>query len=144
MATLTKQEFTIIPADTIVEAEVVDVEEKETPFWVDEKDHSKGKSQQMSFRFKITDGEYAGMTVFGNTSCWFTENSKLGSWVREILAQDELPDELDTDNLIGLPVTLIIGNRTKEVNGQPVVSAHFVETIARLADDDMMSAEETF
>lgn len=144
MATIQKQEFTIIPAETICEAEVVNVEDKETPFWVDDDDHSKGKSHQFSFRFKITSGEFKGLVVFGNTPTWLSENSKLGSWVREILASDELPDELDTDNLIGLPVTLIIGNRSKEINGKMTVTGHFAQEVARLADNDYMSADDAF
>jgi hypothetical protein len=144
MATFTKQEFTIIPAETIVTAEVVNAEEKETPFWADENDHSKGKSRQVSFRFKVLGGEYDDTIIFGNTGVYYSDNSKLGGWVREILAVDELPEEFDTDNLIGAVVKIIIGNRSKDVNGVQTITGHFAETIARVTDDDYLAADEVF
>jgi len=144
MASFTKQEVTIIPAEEILLCEVVKAELKETPFWVDEKDHSKGKSEQVSFRFKVLEGEYAGQSVFGNTGTWYTETSKLGAWVREILAMDDLPEEFDTDQLEGYTVKVIIGNRTKDINGVPTVSGHFAETVARVEDNSYLTAPDAF
>lgn len=145
MGSFTKQVVEIIPADTIVEAELINAEERETPFWVDDKDHSKGKSQQVSYTFKVVDGgEYNDKLIFGNTSTYYSDTSKFGSWVRELLAMDELPDEFDLEALIGARVKVIVGNRQKEINGEMVTSGHFAETIARLADDDYIAADDAF
>lgn len=144
MATFTKTEITIIPAEEILECEVVNVEVKETPFLVDVKDPSKGYSEQVSFRFKVIGGEYDNQVIFGNTTTWYTDNSKLGSWVREILAMDELPTEFDTDVLVGARVNVIVGAKMKDVNGVPTVTGHKAETLSRILDDDYLTAAETF
>lgn len=92
--TLTKaEEIQAIPANEVLAAEIVTCEERETPFWIDDKDHSKGKQRQVSFRFRITeDGEYYGRNLFGNTPTTFSTNPgfKLSIWVQEVLVMNSL------------------------------------------------------
>lgn len=115
--------YELIPEDEILEAEVTNCEERETPFWIDEKDESKGKQREISFTFKITEpGEYFGRTLFGRTPVWFNTSPKcrLRLWVQEILGLDELPEgfEFDTDDLIDMPVKAVIGQFTVK-KGKP-------------------------
>ena len=108
--------FELIPVDTILEAEVFNCERRETPFWIDKEDHSKGKQEEISFRFKITElGEYNGRTLFGSTPIWFNTSPKcrLRLWTQEILGLDELTEgfEFDTDDLITMPVKVVVGHK---------------------------------
>jgi hypothetical protein len=107
--------FDAIPEDTIVQAEVVEVklEEKLPQFRNNEND-----THRVSFHFKVTDGEYANRHLWGNTSTWFADDfrCKLRLWVTEILnvARIEEGYVLDTDNLAGMRVRILVGNRTKK------------------------------
>jgi hypothetical protein len=120
MAKFTLEEapvFELIPEETILEAEVVNCEQRETPFWIDVDDHSKGKQEEISFRFKVTEpGEFFGRTLFGRTPPWFNTSPKcrLRIWTQEILGVDELAEgfEFDTDDLITMPVKIVIGHQT--------------------------------
>lgn len=111
--------FEAIPEDEIVECEIEKVEERETPFWIDKNDESKGKQRQVSFKFRVTGpAEYANRVLFGNTPVTFSNHPdcKLRVWVQEILGQDSLPVgfKLDLEQLEGAPIKVAVGNRTKK------------------------------
>lgn len=140
MTTYELQKFDFIPEGTKLETEIVNVEERETPFDVDENDPSKGKSVQVSFRFRvIQDGEYQGRILFGNTPAFYKNTTKLGAWVREILSTEELPEKLDLEDLIGLPVYVIVGHKLR--NGQ--VHREYVDQVTRV-ESDLEYADEAF
>lgn len=112
-------EFEVIPADTILAATIEECEVKESPFDIDDKDPSKGKKKQVSFKFRVSEGEeFANRVLFGNTPTTFTKHPdcKLRVWIQEILAQDSLADNFafDTDDLVGMRVKVIVGNRPKK------------------------------
>ena len=114
----TFEEFETLPADTILETTVQAVEQRTSPFWVDENDQSKGKREEVSFRFQVTSGEHQGRVFFGNTPTYFdaSPNCRLRVWVEEILGVDELPVgfKFDTDDLIDLPVKIVLGVGAKK------------------------------
>ena len=137
--TLTKaEEIQAIPANEVLAAEIVTCEERETPFWIDDKDHSKGKQRQVSFWFRITeDGEYYGRNLFGNTPTTFSTHPdcKLRIWVQEVLDMDSLPEgfEFEPSDLEGLPVKVVVGNRPKTNQDGSVTQKDFVEQVIRLS-----------
>lgn len=111
--------FEAIPQDTVVEAEIEQVEERVTPFDIDKNDPSKGKQKQVSFRFRVTGpSEYEGRVLFGNTTTNFSNHPdcKLRVWVQEILGQDQLPVgfKLDLEQLEGAPIKVVVGNKPKK------------------------------
>jgi len=114
--TETEFAFVLIPENEVLEAEILDVEVKDSFFWNDVDDHSQGKQKEVSFKFNITeDGKYKGVWVWGSTSTIFNThpNCKLRLWTEEILGVDEgLPVDfsLNTDDLEGQSVRVIISN----------------------------------
>lgn len=129
-------EFEAIPENTIATAIVESCEVKETPFWVDDNDHTKGKKDQVSFRFRLTDGEYANRVLFGNTPTTFSTHPdcKLRVWVQEILAVETLPDNFsfDTDDLVNMTVKVVVGNRTRKAADGTDVVKDFVSDVIRV------------
>ena len=125
-------EFEVIPEGTIHPATIVSVEERETPWLIDDNDPSLGKKHQVSFRFQISEGEHKGRTLFGNTPTTFTNHPdcKLRAWVQEILGQNGLPVgfNLDLEELVDLPVKVAVAHRTKR-------NADGTETIREYASD---------
>lgn len=111
------QEFEVIPEATIVPLEVVTVEDRETPWDIDENDPSLGKKHQVSFRFKVVGGDHDGRTLFGNTPTTFTTHPdcKLRAWVQEILGESSLPTgfRFSTEVLEGMPVKGVVAHRIK-------------------------------
>lgn len=139
--------FEAIPADTILECEVEQVEDRETPFWIDRNDESKGKQRQVSFRFRVTGPEeYKGRVLFGNTPTTFSNHPdcKLRVWVQEILGQDQLPVgfKLDLSQLEGAPVKVAIGNRDKKAADGSTVTKDFVADVMRVTG--FLDASDTF
>lgn len=129
--------FEAIPEDTIVEAEIQTVEERETPFDIDKNDPSKGKQHQVSFRFNVTGpAEYAGRVLFGNTPVTFSNHPdcKLRVWVQEILGTDTLPlgFKLDLSQLEGAPVKVVVGNRVKQAADGTTVAKDFAQDVLRV------------
>ncbi len=109
-------EYVCIPENEILEAEILDIEIRESNFWLDPDDESLGKQKEVSFKFKITEnGPYSGSWVWGSTSTLFSThpNCKLRLWTEEILGVDEgLPVDfsLNTEDLVGQNVRVIIAN----------------------------------
>lgn len=128
--------FEAIPVDTVLEAEVDKVEERETPFWIDQNDESKGKQRQVSFKFRITDAEHSGRVLFGNTPTTFSNHPdcKLRVWVQEILGVDTLPlgFKLDLSQLEGAPIKVVVGNRSKKAADGSEVVKDFVSDVIRV------------
>ncbi len=114
-----EREFTELERGLIAEAEIVEVTVGETPWDKDENDPSKGKAQQVSFRFKLDDPahpEAQNRQVFGNTPTTFSNHPdcKLRSWVEEILdtGLDQMKPgfNLNLDDLVGERVRVVIGH----------------------------------
>ena len=100
--------------DTVLEANVVGVEERETPWDIDQNDPSKGKRREVSFVFQVTEaGANQGRIFYGNTPTYFdsSPNCRLRVWVEEILGADELPVgfKFNTEDLLDMPVKIALG-----------------------------------
>lgn len=133
--------FEIIPEGTILSTVVEKAEVKDSFFWNDKEDHSKGKQQEVAFTFKVTeDGEYLDRKIFGRTSTAFTthDNCKLRRWVEEIFAFIDLPVgfEFNTDNLQDQPVQVVVGlNKYTDKKGDPQ-ERNFADNLIRVPADD--------
>lgn len=111
------REFPVIPEYTQLICEVMKVEEREKKeeFRFDEDDLT-----EISYRFKVIDGEYAKRQMFGTTSPWFNWNPKckFRHWVEAILGveKDGLPDnfELDLPALTGMKCRVIAGVKKRK------------------------------
>ncbi len=70
-----------------------------------------GEIVRWQWQFKITDGEYAGLTGYGETDPKVTNRSddKVRQWAETLLGRElAIGEELDTDLLIGLPCTFTV------------------------------------
>jgi len=116
----TFEEFQTLPADTILKAVVQKVEQRETPFNIDDNKPELGKKDEVSFRFQVSEGEHQGRVFFGSTMTYFdaSPNCRLRVWVEEILGIDEIPVgfKFDTDDLIDLPVKIVLGVTKSDKN----------------------------
>lgn len=134
------QEFEVIPEASIVTLEVVTVEDRETPWDIDENDPSLGKKHQVSFRFKVTEGDYSGRTLFGNTPTTFTTHPdcKLRAWVQEILGESALPTgfRFSTEVLEGMPVKGVVAHRFKTNADGSTTPKEYISDVIRVGGYD--------
>lgn len=101
-----------VPEDTLVPVILGSVQQIEVPFT-----YKKGKRMGQSgvftkweWAFTVKEGEYAGLTLQGNSEPRFTSNDQPGGmlslakpWAEALLGREmELGEEIDTDDLIGL------------------------------------------
>jgi hypothetical protein len=120
-----------IPEDEIVYVTVEECNWEELPqrFLDPEKPHN---THRISFKFRVTEGEYEKRVIWGNTSTWFSSDPrcKLRLWAKEILGIDIFPAdyELDTDDLVGKEARVLVGNREK----QDGTTTHFAKDILRM------------
>lgn len=116
---------------SIVEAVILSATEQDS-FWdVDDKDPSKGKKREVSFKFEITEeGTYNGRWVWGSTPTFFDDNPrcKLRIWVQEAFGLDEIPIgfKFALDQLEGQPVRIHVAKSPKGRN--------YVTDVLRLED----------
>jgi len=109
--------FPILEEHTVVNVEVVTVEEQESFF----KDDDGNPKNEVVFKFRITDGEFEGQHLWGRTpTTWsMNEKCKLRQWAEQILAT-KIPagTPLDTDDLVGRPARAVVGTFTKKTGEQ--------------------------
>lgn len=102
-----------IPDGTMHSAEIVKCEERDHPFF--KEDDGVTPQREVSFTFKITDGDYAERYIYGRTPTTFTTHPdcKLRGWVQSAYSLDEVPldFEFEPEDLNGLPVKIIAGVR---------------------------------
>lgn len=113
-------EFTAAPEGTELILKVIKVEERDSFFWVDKDDESKGKQREISFRFQVEDpsSDYNNRTFFGSTSTSFSThpNCRFRLWLEQILQVDEFPEdfEFELEELEGLYVIGVVGTYPKK------------------------------
>lgn len=113
-------EFEPAPEGAELTLKVIKVEERDSFFWVDKDDESKGKQREISFRFQVDDqsSDFHNRTFFGSTSTSFSThpNCRFRLWIEQILQVDELPEdfEFELEELEGLYVTGIVGTYPKK------------------------------
>lgn len=141
------EEYVAIPANSVLLAEVLKVEERDSFFWNDVDDHSKGKQREVSFRFKvIDDGEYNGRNIWGKTPTTFSTHPdcKLRVWVQEILGVDDLPKdfEFEEEDLEGSEVKIVVSNYDKKNKDGSITTKDQVADVMRAGD--FQFADEVF
>jgi hypothetical protein len=102
-----------IPEDTLVPLKLESVTLVEIPFVYKKgpKLGQNGTFVKWEWELVVTSGEYAGLNVRGNTEPRITSNDQASGdlalarpWVEALLGRSlELGEEVDTDDLIGLP-----------------------------------------
>lgn len=98
----------LIPEDTKVLVEVLDVQRKKKPFT----DDDGNEVWRLEFAFKILEGEYEKQRVWQDVYEDFSDDQRcrLRHWAQELLRCPlDAGFNLDTDNLIGLNANATIG-----------------------------------
>ena len=106
------REFTIIPEDTVLEAELLEMNRKLMPYKNDDGDDV----YKVEFTFRVVeDGEYKNRRVWGNTSTAFVNHPdcRLYSWVKALLGVEDLPGgfAFRPKDLLGSKARVVIGIR---------------------------------
>lgn len=132
-------EFDLIPEGTIVPARLENVEPN-TFDWKGEKVH------KLRWHFLITEqGEWYGKTIQGSTSTAFTAhpNCKAYSWAVAISGkQFKDGEELDTDDILGMPCQIIIKHR-EDSQGRTWMDVRDVAPAARAAAGAPAQSDES-
>lgn len=108
-STMTEESEYRLPKDTLFPAILEAVTVKTIKYKKDGKDKSFDKWE---WEFKITDGEYAGLSAYGETEDRLTTHpdNKVRQW-GEVLrggVEFEVGESIDTDDLIGLPCVITV------------------------------------
>lgn len=130
-----KKDFPAIPEGQILNVEVIEVELRDRPEWALR--NPDDETKEVSFRFRVLDGEYAKRNLWGTTMPWFNFSPKcrLRIWVQGILGVDELPEDFelklndvyDADKRItkqlftdlgGKRARVLVGNRVNKKTGE--------------------------
>lgn len=128
-----KKEFPLIPEDSILEANVLEIK---GPVEMPYKDKETNEAIfKMEWTFKIASGEYADQRTWGQTGIKFAHHPdcKLYAWTQEVLGVD-LPAgfNLDTDNLLGLPCRIVVGVRSYTKTGETALTyRNYVKDVIR-------------
>lgn len=116
-----KKDFPVIPDDTVVNVEVVSVELRDFPEEFRRKYDVKDK-QEVSFRFRITDGDFKGQNLWGSARPVFDDSDqcRLRLWTQEILGVDKLPDGyvFDTDDFADATCRVLVSERRRKSDGK--------------------------
>ena len=128
-----RKQYALIPEGTVLNAEIMKIEEKVLPFTDDDGNPIK----KVEFSFLVTDEKYSNRRLWGQTSTKFVDNPncKLRSWTCELMGLDTIPNDftLDTDQLVGLPCRVTVGHRTvKGKDGEEDTQREFVADVIRV------------
>lgn len=138
---LEESNWTPIPEDSILKAEIVKIEETTKNF-------GEGDVPRVEFAFLVREpgNEYDGRRLWGDTPRTFSTDSrcKLRIWAQEIMGQ-QLPEgfKLNTDDLVGLECRIAVGMKTYTNKQGEAVSKNFVTDVLRTKADGE-SYEEPF
>jgi len=92
-----------IRTESVFEAKILSVEDRETKWWATEYDSDVKlldengepyKTREYNFKFELQDPEFPGRWVWGSTSQAFSmkPNCKLANWIKSILDEPVLPE----------------------------------------------------
>lgn len=130
-----RKDFPAIPEGQILNVEVIEVELRDRPEWAIR--NPDDETKEVSFRFRVVDGEYAKRNLWGTTMPWFNFSPKcrLRIWVQGILGVDELPEDFELKlnevydankritkqlftDLGGKRARILVGNRVNQKTGE--------------------------
>lgn len=107
-----KKDWPAIPDQEIVPVEVIKVELRDKPEWAIK---DPNQTQEVSFRFRVLDGDHKGRNLWGNAAPYFSQDPRcrLRLWTQAVLGLDVLPLDfnLDLDELTGAHARVLVGNR---------------------------------
>lgn len=101
-----------LPKETPLPAQLTAVVEREIPY-KDKKTGADATFTKWEWEFGITEGEYAGLSAWGDTEDRLTNHpdNKVRQWAETIRgAEFDMGEGLDTDDLLGLPCTILVDN----------------------------------
>lgn len=113
--------FELLPEDTIIDATISNIE---VSVWTDPVTQESRKNLNWTFTIN-TPGEWESKRIWGNTSMVFNTNPncKLRNWSQSVLNTElDVDYVLDTDDLIGRRVRIVVGHKPgKNKEGEAVV-----------------------
>lgn len=125
-----------IPDGEVLPAVVEKIEKRTSPF----KDKDGNEQEEVSFVFKVTEGEYAGRTLYGNARAEFTSSPfcRLRIWIQSLMNVDELPvdAEVETEHLIGLPCRIAVAAKDREAPDGSTIVRNYVTDVLPDAGPD--------
>lgn len=98
------------PENTPLPVILESVDEKEIPY-TDKKTGKPAKFTKWEWVFQITEGEFAGLRVYGETEPKLTNHpdNKVRQWAETLRdAPFEIGEGLNTDDLLGLPAVVTV------------------------------------
>jgi len=101
-----------LPKETPLAAQLTAVVEREIPY-VDKKTGKDAVFTKWEWEFAITEGEYAGLSAWGDTEDRLTNHpdNKVRQWAETLRGREfDMGEGLDTDDLLGLPCTITVDN----------------------------------
>lgn len=121
-----------MPDGTEALATVESITERESRF----EDKDGKKKTELSWVFKLQDGEYKDRIVYGRTPTIFSTwaNNKTRIWIQEIMGEDDLPVdfEVDTEVLVGLTCKVMVGKWERMGDdGKTMLSGNYVADVIR-------------
>lgn len=105
-----------LPAETPLPAVLVKVTTKTIEF-TNKKTQKPDSFDKWEWEFAITEGEYAGLSAWGDTEDRLTSHpdNKVRQWAETLRGKEfDLGEGLDTDDLLGLACLITVDNKTHE------------------------------
>ena len=112
--TMSEEKQWKLPAETPLSAQLTAVVEREIPY-TDKKTGKPATFVKWEWEFGITEGEYAGLSAWGDTEDRLTNHpdNKVRQWAETLRGREfDMGEGLDTDDLLGLPCTIVVDNTT--------------------------------
>lgn len=116
-ATKKEQGLYKFPEGEYYPAVLVDVEEKEVPYFKKDKSGNRTNEQAVFvkwvWKFEIADGQFKGEWGYGETTAEYTnrEDNLVRQWGETLLGRElDLGEEFDTDKITGLPCMISFRN----------------------------------
>ncbi len=111
------------PHQSVFEAKILEITEQDSRWDIDDEDPSKGKKQELNFKFEVIDpdGDFDKRWAWGKCAAYLSTDSrnKLRQWVQGILDIDVLPEgfAFNTDDLVGRQCRIIVEAYEKKTGG---------------------------
>ena len=121
-----------IPEDEVLKASIVGIKVVTKPF----KDDDGEDVKRVEFAFVVNDpgSQWDGQKLWGDTPTRFNDHPdcRLRAWAQEALGGSELPKgfKLDTDQLVGSQVRVVVAQKTYTKDGQEKVR-NYVKDLLR-------------